>query len=328
MFNSILNSTFRMLAFSTTFLLMVVFTTSCGNGGGSSLVNIWAWISGSNTIEQSGSYRTKGITDSHNIPGARHSSTSWNDAAGNQWLFGGTGYDSTGTLGSLNDLWRWDGTNWTWISGSNTVNQSGNYGTIGDPLGTNIPGARHSSISWNDAAGNQWLFGGTGYDSTGTIGSLNDLWRWDGTNWTWISGSKIVDQPGIYGTKGTADNANIPGARHQAISWIDTNGYLWLFSGTGYDSTGTTGSLNDLWRWNGTNWTWMSGSDTVNQSGTYGIKGFADSANIPGARHQAISWTESNGNLLLFGGTGYDSTGTTGSLNDLWRFKLLLESAP
>ena len=161
MFNSILNSTFRMLAFSTAFLLMVVLTTSCGSGGGSSLVNIWAWISGSNTIEQSGYYGTKGTTDSANIPGARHGSISWNDADGNQWLFGGTGYDSSGTEDSLNDLWRWDGTNWTWISGSDTVNESGTYGTKGTAHTDNIPGARSQAINWIDTNGYFWLFSGT-----------------------------------------------------------------------------------------------------------------------------------------------------------------------
>ena len=288
----------------------------------------WTWISGSNTVNQSGTYGAKGIANGANIPGARHQAISWIDTSGNLWLFGGTGYDSVGTKGSLNDLWRWDGINWTWISGSNTVNQSGTYGTKGTVDSANIPGARHQAISWTDVTGNLWLFGGKGYDSTGTTGSLNDLWRWDKTNWTWISGNNTVDQPGIYGTKSTADSANIPGARQQAINWIDTNGYLWLFSGTGYDSTGTTGSLNDLWRWDGTNWTWISGSETVNQSGTYGIKGIADSANIPGARHQGISWVDSNGNLLLFGGKGYDSNGTLNVLNDLWRYKLTLLAGP
>ena len=29
--------------------------------------------------------------------------------------------------------------------------------------------------------------------------------------WTWISGSNLVDQAGVYSTKGTADSANVPG---------------------------------------------------------------------------------------------------------------------
>jgi hypothetical protein len=50
----------------------------------------------------------------------------------------------------------------------------------------------------------------------------------------------------VYGAPGTA--SGIPGARGDAVSWIDSAGHLWLFGGYGYDSTGTVaGGLNDLW---------------------------------------------------------------------------------
>jgi hypothetical protein len=34
--------------------------------------------------------------------------------------------------------------------------------------------------SWIDSSGNLWLFGGYGYDSTGALGYLNDMWHWWG----------------------------------------------------------------------------------------------------------------------------------------------------
>jgi hypothetical protein len=34
-------------------------------------------------------------------------------------------------------------------------------------------------VSWVDAAGNLWFFGGDGYDSTGAQGYLNDLWEFE-----------------------------------------------------------------------------------------------------------------------------------------------------
>ena len=70
----------------------------------------------------------------------------------------------------MNDLWRYDpATNmWTWMSGSNTVNQAGVYGTKGVPDAANVPGARESSISWTDGSGNLWLFGGYGDGNTTT----------------------------------------------------------------------------------------------------------------------------------------------------------------
>jgi len=294
---------------------------SGSNNSNSELTNIWTWISGSNTRNQTGVYGTKGTPDSSNIPGARDSSINWIDSFDNLWLFGGYGYDSNGTDKELNDLWKFDGTNWTWVSGSNTVSQNGIYGIKGTPNSSNIPGARQNSISWIDSSGNLWLFGGYGYDSSKNHrGCLNDLWKFDGANWTWISGSDGMLQTGVYNTKGTSNSSNIPGARRYSISWIDSYGNLWLFGGYGLDSTGNIGYLNDLWKFDGANWTWVSGSNNVNQSGTYGTKGSTDASNIPGARDSSISWIDSSGNLWLFGGTGYDSTGSSGYLNDLWKF--------
>ena len=62
--------------------------------------------------------------------------------------------------------------------------------------------------------------------------------------------------------------------------------------------------------------------DTRNQTGVYGTKGLADAANVPGARYRSICWTDSNGNLWLFGGLGYDSGGSYGRLNDLWEIQV------
>jgi hypothetical protein len=49
--------------------------------------------------------------------------------------------------------------------------------------------------------------------------------------WTWVSGSNISRQPGIYGTQGVADSSNVPGARAGAASSRDSSGKLWLFGG-------------------------------------------------------------------------------------------------
>ncbi|MGB8960035.1 MAG: kelch repeat-containing protein, partial [Candidatus Aminicenantales bacterium] len=148
-------------------------------------------------------------------------------------------------------LWKYDGTDWTWVSGSNIVDQLGIYGTKGVADSSNTPGAKVSAASWIDSSGKLWLFGGYGSDSAWNQGWLNDLWKYDPTtlDWTWVSGSNIVYQAGIYGTKGIADSSNIPGARATAISWLDSSGRLWLFGGYGYDSAGNTGGLNDLWRY-------------------------------------------------------------------------------
>jgi hypothetical protein len=138
-----------------------------------------------------------------------------------------------------------------WISGSKTTNQNGIYGTKGVPDPNNVPGSRRYAVSWIDSENNLYLFGGIWFES-GSYGRLNDLWKFDGTNWTWISGSKTRGQNGIYGTKGVPDPINVPGSRGYAVSWIDSENNLYLFGGYGYPESGSFGYLNDLWKFDGT----------------------------------------------------------------------------
>ncbi len=126
--------------------------------------------------------------------------------------------------------------------------------------------------------------------------------------------------PGSYGTLGTPNGqSNFPGARQEATAWIDGSGNFWLFGGFDLDSKGNPDALNDLWEFSGGVWTWKSGANVVNQKAVYGTVGVAAATNVPGARWDAGAWTDHNGNLWMFGGEGYDSTGN-GSLGDLWEY--------
>ena len=107
---------------------------------------------------------------------------------------------------------------WTWMGGSTTLGSNGGqpgiYGTLGSPASTNIPGGREQTLSWTDASGNAWLFGGYGEDSTGVGfgGELNDLWKFDpklGTNgeWTWMGGSNVAPPSQTFGAAGQPGQA-------------------------------------------------------------------------------------------------------------------------
>ncbi len=286
--------------------------------------NVWTWVGGVNTLYQTGTYGTRGVPSPSNIPGARMWSTSWTDAAGDFWLFGGGDYP-----GYLNDLWKYDPASreWTWVSGDMLENQAGVYGTKGIPAPLNVPGGRYTAVSWVDAGGNFWLFGGEGMDATGNFGELNDLWKFDPVTieWTWVSGSNVAFQPGNYGIKGAASPTNVPGARWLASSWTDSKGGFWLFGGSGYDSLGYgAAALNDLWFFDPTTcqWTWISGSNTGDQLGAYGTKGIPSVLNVPGAGPGAMSWIDSQDKLWLFGGWrwGADFAGNLDRINDLWKF--------
>jgi N-acetylneuraminic acid mutarotase len=275
----------------------------------------WTWMAGSNAITQYGIYGARGVGEPSNTPGSRQNGVGWRDSAGGLWLFGGYGYGASGSLGRLNDLWRYDGTNWTWVGGTNIVNRNGVYGTKGVPGTTNTPGAREGCAVWVDG-GCVWIFGGLGYGASGGSGRLNDLWRYDGTNWTWVSGSNSVNRSGIYGARAAPTPANVPGGRSGAAARLDAQGRLWLFGGDGYDAYGSSGPLADTWCFDRTHWAWMGGIDRTNQYGAYGTAGVASAGHRPGARFRAADWSDTNGFIFL-GGTGRGAV-SNGTLNDLW----------
>jgi kumamolisin len=315
----------------------------------------WAWMGGSSTVGsnggQSGVYGTPGTAAAGNIPGGRSGAVSWTDSSGNLWLFGGNGLGAIGADGEgpLNDLWEFNPSlgahgEWAWMGGSNATYSLGAYGTPGTPAAGNIPGGRSGAVSWTDSSGKFWLFGGNGVDSVGNMDNLNDLWEFNPSlgahgEWTWMSGSNTVDNPGVYGcdyAEYCPLSANVPGSRTAASGWKDATGNLWLFGGNGEDGAGVFGVLNDLWEFSPSTslWTWMGGvralvcvgsgggsSVCEPPAGVYGTLGTAAAANFPEGRYGAVSWTVSGGNFWLFGGFGENTPDNFGGLNDLWSFQ-------
>ncbi len=316
------------------------------------LGNAWGWISGSNGPGHSGVYGTMGTPAALNVPGGREGAATWTDKSGNLWLFGGLGYDGSGTntYGYENDLWMYNpNTNqWTWESGSSTVPattttiygtfigaSSGVYGTLGTPASGNTPSGRTNPTAWTDSSGNLWLLGGGVVDEEGFEDVYNDLWEFNTTTkqWVWMGGGNTLDELGVYGTLGTAASGNAPGARYLANGWTDNSGDFWLFGGSGYASNAGEYNLNDLWKFSPTSneWTWMGGASILYPCnflfstpcpvpGTYGTLGTAASTNFPGGRNASTTWTDSSGNLWLFGGAGQDANNYGAWLNDLWEY--------
>jgi N-acetylneuraminic acid mutarotase len=326
--------------------------------------DFWTWMGGSPTIVAAGVgrpgvYGEKGVPNAKNIPGGRIGFASWQDHSGHFWIFGGSGFDAKGKeLCMLNDLWEYNPATkeWTWWGG-NSLQQSkpdpiqgtaGVYGTLGKPSPKNWPGSRSYSVTWQDAHGNIWLFGGFAFDSGARLAPMNDLWELNPSTreWTWMSGSGtllpgLVGEAGVYGTKGQASPKNVPGSRADSIGWIDKQGNLWLFGGfleqldTGSPALCADSDQNDLWKFNPNTkeWTWMAGNPPgeylygCDQSiaatpslGVYGTKGVAAPANTPGDREQATGWVDAEGHFWLFGGLGYPDNRSYGYLNDIWEF--------
>jgi hypothetical protein len=314
--------------------------------------NSWTFHAGGGDLP--GVYGTQGVAAAGNLPGGRWGASVRRDpTSGKVWVFGGFGCDSTVNPNPfdhcsnllLNDLWSYSGGQWTWVSGTNTGNQAGTYGTQGTAAAGNVPPGRQASVAWVDNSGNFWMFGGF---TSGTNG-FNDLWKFDpvASQWTWMSGSKgATSTPGNFGTQGVAASTNVPGARWLSAAWSDTRGNLWLFGGQGFDATGN-GSLGDLWEYalDATTdpgnpstialnqWTWIKGPNAVSQPGDYGVAPnptvWPHVTNNPGTRWGAAYWTTTpaqtgDQEFWMFGGEGFDSTGSNGKgfqlLNDLWRY--------
>jgi N-acetylneuraminic acid mutarotase len=318
--------------------------------------NMWNWVSGATKNEctvssPSGNYGYVGypgvygslnVTDSKNHPSGRVGALGWTDSSGNSWLMGGSGsqwIDGTsaaeypcGSHAYLDDLWEYDSNTdqWTWRGGHDSLScanclRAPVYGTQNVSSTSNWPGSRYMSETWTDSKGRFWMFGGFN-DGTNIP---NDLWLFDPSSaeWTWISGSQTGKPQGVYGTLGVASPANTPGSREGGIAWIDDSDNLWMLGGSGVDANGAAGLLNDLWKFDTTTleWTWEAGSSLHDVGGTYGTLNTPSLQNVPGGRENGMAWTDNSGDLVLFGGVGYQSAIAThvgGDLNDLWLYQM------
>ncbi len=278
----------------------------------------WDWVGAKTSL---GTYGTEGVADPANIPAPRHTAASWTDSSGRFWTFGGAP--------NSNAMWMYDPStgNWTWMGGGTVpLTFPPSYGTLGVPAASNLPGYRYAPAYWTDSSGRFWLFGGNGRDGVATAGTsqLNDLWMFDPSTgyWTWMGGSQTGKAIGIYGTLSVPNSNNTPGARDHAAFWTDNSGNFWLLGGYGYDAANKQSVLNDLWKFDpvALQWTWMGGSSSAAQVGTFGTQGVAAAGNTPSALTAPITWTDSSGNLWLFGGYGYAKVATAGDLNDLWKY--------
>jgi hypothetical protein len=308
--------------------------------------SVWTWWGGTEDSPVSSPVPT--------IPAGRFGPYSWSDADGNFMLFGG----QTACVGCapgdscpscfLNDLWQFNPTTtqWTLMSGSaNGVVKPGQYGVLGYDAPANYPGNRAGGVRWTDSGGEEWFFGGSGIDKYSAIGILNDLWRYNPADeqWAWMSGDTFegyptsVDNFGVstywisnssFGTPGLSTVTGHPGGRLGATNWIDALGNFWEFGGTGLDGIRVYGSLNELWEYNPPThqWAWVGGLSHVGSNGyTVGFFGSLQTAtpgSVPNGRNNASTWTDSSGNIWLFGGGAVDPVNGTLAFNDLWEYQL------
>ena len=142
-------------------------------------------------------------------------------------------------------------TSWIWSAndGGSSGTLTRKYGVPGITDPDDVPCIRSKGAAWSDGVYG-WLFGGYGLFE-GHGGYLNDLWKWDSSSlsWTKILGITKVNTKGIYGTLGVGASTNRPGARREAMTWVDPNtNDLYMYGGYGYGKSGAVGYLSDFWR--------------------------------------------------------------------------------
>ena len=141
---------------------------------------------------------------------------------------------------NLGAFWQAPSNLWVWVSGATTSNQLEVFGTQGVASTANTPSSREpqdqlNAVTWTDASGNLWLFGGSG--SALTFGNntdfLGEFWEFtpSNTSWTWIGGQTVYNTGPTFGTKGAGNTANFPGSRTASFSWVDASSNYWLFGG-------------------------------------------------------------------------------------------------
>jgi N-acetylneuraminic acid mutarotase len=134
------------------------------------------------------------------------------------------------------------------------------------------------------------------------------------SNWAWMNGDSILNQPGFIAPVGLQVKENKPCARHGAVKWTDANGNFWLYGGTGW-AYSNRASLNEMWKFEPLLNEWTCLKDrTPSKFPVYGVRGFGSPGNTPGSRINALSWTGADGYLYLFGGVSQDY------YNDLWKY--------
>ncbi len=283
--------------------------------------NEWTWVKGALTANTLPIHGTQGIPAANNTPGGRaECKSSWVDAQNNFWIFAGQDASS----GVYNDLWKYDETinQWTFMKGDMITNGIGSYGTKGIESPANLPPARLSYTKWEGLDGNFYIFAGGDFNNA----NYNDVWKYNivTNNWTWVSGSNLTNDLGIYNQKCDPNVIDYPHYRieNQTVSTLGCTEVFWSFGG--FEGLTASNVYNDLWLYNIANntWTWVSGSNAavINPPGNFGTQGVPAATNMIPCKGGVGIWTDKQNNLWVFGGFGTPG-GNLEVTNDLWRFQ-------
>lgn len=187
------------------------------------------------------------------------------------------------------NLWEWDGTAWSQVTGSITPTARSEHGLAydtarsklilfggNDGIGDRANTWEWSGTDWAQVAGTVTPAGrsklGLAYDTDrartvlfGGTGPRNDTWEWSGTNWQQVAGTITPTARYDFGMTYITPTAT-------------TGGKVVIFGGT--DGS----AKDDTWEWNGTAW---SQSAAITPTARYGHR---------------LAYDTGSENLVLLGG--------------------------
>src|SRR5439155_20584824 len=160
----------------------------------------------------------------HKPPARRAAAMAYDPAHQVVVLYGGLVQDRNEGI-AASDTWTWDGSDWTMVSPK-----------------TDSPGDREGPVMVT--AGNRiLLFGGRWYN----VKYFGDVWAWDGKTW-----SRVDRDP------------TPPGRGNPAATWDPIDSSLFIFGGSGFNSSAGPGALGtplgDAWSLTGGKWTQVNSS--------------------------------------------------------------------
>lgn len=263
-------------------------------------------------------FETRAYIEDEDVPSVfnittPYSTITWGEKGSKLWYLAQYTTNSSGIFGAM---WEYDVATCTNFKIKEQTDYVTTYGELGVAADSNIPPYRQNSCLW-ETNSKLYLMGGN-YNGS----FFNDFWVFDKATkqWTWLNGAKNNDIPySQYGPIGLASTTNYPRSRTQAISWVDEDENLWLFSGSNNESY----YLNDFWKFDTVNSTWtLMGGSQNNCTATAPY--FVD--NYPPFLTSATSWSAGS-DLFFYGGTtliksATSNTLTTGVSADIWKYNI------
>ncbi|KAK3092580.1 hypothetical protein FSP39_004581 [Pinctada imbricata] len=233
-------------------------------------------------------------------------------------VYGGAGKDAV----PLGDTWAFYIPEKRWYPLSEMVKKFHN-----ESIGTEPP-RRGGQATWC-MQNKFYIFSGANENDN----LLRDMWMFDmvGLKWSQTKTSAKISNNQI-----SSSLVTMPHGRSGAATWVGFDNALYIFSGNHKNGNFRNKHLNygfstDFWEYNITidSWKFLMGDQEKCLHGVYGKMMHPNEKNIPGCRRGAAAWTDTMGNLWMFGGDGasvdpasISDTLPSSTLADLWHYDL------